>query len=58
MGHDPTTTTSHELSDEMLDAQTIFIYKAIKKCKPNLQVLTEIGYSSNIDFLMRKSEST
>jgi len=42
----------------MLDAQTIFIYKAIKKCKPNLQVLTELGYSSNIDFLMKKSEST
>lgn len=35
----------------MLDAQTIFIYKAIKKIKPNLQVLTELGFSSNIDFL-------
>lgn len=42
----------------MLDAQTIFIYKAIKKCKPNLQVLTELGYATNIDFLMKKSEST
>mgnify|MGYP006096016809 FL=1 len=36
LGHDPTTNTSSELKDEMLDAQTIFIYKAIKKCKPNL----------------------
>jgi hypothetical protein len=36
LGHDPTTNTSSELADEMLDAQTIFIYKAIKKCKPNL----------------------
>lgn len=36
LGHDPTTNNSSELKDEMLDAQTIFIYKAIKKCKPNL----------------------
>jgi hypothetical protein len=25
LGHDPTTTSNHELKDEMLDAQTIFI---------------------------------
>lgn len=53
LGHDPTTNQSAELNDEMLDAQTIFIYKAIKKCKPNLQVLTELGFSSNIDFLQK-----
>lgn len=40
------------INDEMLDAQSIFIYKAIKKCNPELQVLTEMSYSSNIDFLL------
>lgn len=29
LGHDPTTNTSSEINDEMLDAQSIFIYKAI-----------------------------
>jgi len=57
-GHDPTTNQSSELNDEMLDAQTIFIYKAIKKCKPNLQVLTELGFSSNIDFLQKNRNNT
>ena len=29
LGHDPTANTSEEINDEMLDAQSIFIYKAI-----------------------------
>jgi hypothetical protein len=29
--------------DEMLDAESIFIYKAIKKCNRNLQVMVELG---------------
>ncbi len=44
-----------QANDEMLDAQSIFIYKAIKKCNPNLKIFTEIFYSSNIDFLMPRT---
>ena len=45
-----------ELNDEMMDAQSIFIYKAIKRINPSLQILTELSYSSNIDFLLPKSK--
>mmetsp|Transcript_12374 Transcript_12374/g.19250 ORF Transcript_12374/g.19250 Transcript_12374/m.19250 type:complete len:178 (+) Transcript_12374:2159-2692(+) len=57
LGHDPTTNKSSEINDEMLDAQSIFIYKAIKKCNSNLQIFTEMSFSSNIDFLQSKSGS-
>jgi hypothetical protein len=40
MGFDPSieigNNTVNELNDEMIDARTIFIYKAIKKINPNL----------------------
>lgn len=54
MGHDPTLQTQQvsELNEEMIDGQSIFIYKAIKKLNPSLQVFTEIFYQSNIDFLL------
>jgi len=38
----------------MLDAESIFIYKAIKRCKPDLQIMVELVSQQNIDFLMRK----
>ena len=38
--------------DEMLDAETIFIYKSIKSQNPDLQILTELVYASNIEFLL------
>ena len=41
-----------DLNEEMVDAQSIFIYKQIKQINPNLQVLTEIFYQSNIDYLL------
>lgn len=59
LGHDPTIKAQKnhsELNDEMIDAQSIFIYKAIKKINPSLQILTELSYSSNIDFLLPKSK--
>ena len=54
LGHDPTNLVT-EIHDEMLDAQSIFIYKAIKKCNPNLRIFTEMSFSSNIDFLMDRN---
>ena len=41
----------------MMDAQSIFIYKAIKRINPSLQILTELSYNSNIDFLLPKSKT-
>ena len=35
----------------MLDADTIFIYKAIKNCNPRIQIMAEIVQSNNIEFL-------
>ncbi|CAI2374956.1 unnamed protein product [Moneuplotes crassus] len=52
LGHDPTLKTN--LHDEMLDAQSIFIYKAIKKLNPELPIITELVYESKIDFLLPK----
>jgi len=60
LGIDPTVTKksdSLEINDEMLDAQSIFIYKAIKGCNPNLQILTELSYFVNIDFLLPKKQN-
>jgi len=57
LGHDPSTKGSPEVTDEMLDAQSIFIYKAIKKCNPALRIFTEMSFSSNIDFLQEKKTS-
>ena len=42
--------------DEMRDASTLFIYKAIKKCNPSLQVMCEIIQSNNIEYLMPTSQ--
>jgi hypothetical protein len=47
MGHDPTIGVEKgvsELTDEMIDGQSIFIYKAIKTLNPKLQVFTELFY--------------
>ena len=59
MGYDPSSVleNSAELNDEMVDARSIFIYKAIKKLNPTLQILTEIYYQSNIDFLLPKGKT-
>jgi len=42
----------------MLDAQSIFIFKAIKGLNPTLQILTELNQDSNINFLQDKSDDT
>lgn len=62
MGHDSSIASDNigggnEINDEMIDAKSIFIYKAIKKLNPTLQILTEIYYSTNIDFLLPKGKT-
>jgi len=48
---------STTLTNEMLDAKNIFIYKAIKKINPTLQIITELSYSSNIEFLQERHKN-
>lgn len=55
LGHDPTQSSSKEINDEMLDAQSIFIYKAIQKCSDKVTIFTEMSFSSNIEFLKERS---
>ena len=40
-----------EESDQMLDAESIFIFKAIKKCNRDVQIMIELVYPTNIEFL-------
>jgi hypothetical protein len=39
----------------MIDAESIFIYKAIKKCNKDIQIMIELVYNSNIEFLLNKN---
>ena len=59
LGHDPSIDLMQhqDLNEEMVDAQTIFIYKQIKQINPSLQILTEIFYQSNIDYLLDSGKS-
>ena len=51
LGHDSTLNSA--ISDhEMLDAESIYIYQAVKKVNKDVQILTELVYSSNIEFLL------
>ena len=40
----------------MLDAEAIFIYKTIKSLNPNVKIVTELVYQSNIDLLYDNDE--
>jgi hypothetical protein len=37
--------------EEMIDAASIFIYKSIKKQNKNIQIMIELVYSKNLEFL-------
>ena len=39
-------------NEQILDAETIFIYKALKKCNKNIQIMTELICTSNIEYLL------
>lgn len=43
-------------SNEMADSESIFVYKAIKKVNKNIQIMTELIYASNIEFLLPNIE--
>lgn len=43
-------------SNEMLDAEAIFIYKTIRSLNPSVKIVTELVYHSNIDLLYDNDE--
>lgn len=43
--------------NQTLDAETIFIYKAIKKCNKNIQIMTDLVSANNIQYLLYNTES-
>ena len=43
--------------NQTLDAETIFIYKAIKKCNKNIQIMTDLVSTNNIEYLLNKADS-
>ena len=50
LGHDAT--LQCDIQDEMIDAESIYIYQAVKKVNKDVQIFTELVYSSNIEFLL------
>ena len=38
--------------EQNLDDETILIYKLLKKCNKNIQIMTELIYTSNIEYLL------
>ncbi|CAD8212795.1 unnamed protein product [Paramecium octaurelia] len=51
---DANKTETEDFLDQMHDAESIFIYKAIKKINPSIQIMIELVSSSNIQFLLDK----
>ena len=43
LGHD--STLDNEVADDMLDAESIYIYQAVRKVNKDVQILTELVYS-------------
>ena len=52
LGHD--STLDSDVADEMLDAESIYIYQAVRKVNKDVQILTELVYSENIEFLLQQ----
>lgn len=45
-------TSNSSDKEEMLDAETVFIYKAIKKINKSIKIITELLVTTNIEFLL------
>ena len=42
----------NKFHEQNLDDETILIYKLLKKCNKNIQIMTELIYTSNIEYLL------
>lgn len=47
---------NNDYTEKTIDNDRIFIYKAIKRCNPNIQIMTELIYESNIEYLLPKDD--
>ena len=47
---------SDDYSEKTIDNDQIFIYKAIKKLNPKIQIMTELIFESNIEYLLPKED--
>ena len=47
---------SSNYSFKTVDNNQIFIYTAIKKCNPNIQVMIELAFESNMEYLLDNDE--
>ena len=48
--------SKNDSSVKTVDNNRIFIYKAIKKCNPNIQVMIELAFESNMEYLLEQDE--
>ena len=48
--------SKNDFSMKTVDNNRIFIYKAIKKCNPNIQVMIELAFESNMEYLLEEDE--
>ena len=47
---------NNDYSEKTIDNDRIFIYKSIKKCNPKIQIMTELIFESNIEYLLPKED--
>lgn len=52
LGKDQASRDEENVQHDMIDAEVIFVYKAIRMCNKNVQILTELVSSANLEFLM------
>ena len=50
LGHD--SALQPTAGDDTVDSEVIYIYKAVKQCNKDVQVITELAISNNIEFLI------
>ena len=48
----PKSECENKYYEQNLDDETILIYKLLKKCNKNIQIMTELIYTSNIEYLL------
>ena len=46
----------HVLNDEIIDAKTLFVYKSIKNINKNIQIITELLRTNDIEFLLSSDD--
>ena len=49
---DKNTNNEHILNEEIIDAKTLFVYKSIKNINKNIQIITELLRTNDIEFLL------